>query len=60
MYPGDNAYNTDNVKQAAQAVVHLDLPERAFMVGLLADIEQAHGSLAVKLNELNSVDVSVP
>lgn len=60
MYPGKDSYLESNVVQSARAVVKLDLPEKMFMVGLLADIEQAKGSLAVKLNEINSEDVAFP
>ena len=60
MYPGDNTWHEDRVEDSARAVVKLDLPEQAFMVGLLADIEKAKGSLSVKTNKFNSADIDLP
>lgn len=60
MYPGDNTWHEDRVEDSARAIVKLDLPEGAFMVGLLADIEVAKGSLAVKTNQFNTADIELP
>jgi len=60
MYPGADSYTEDKVTQAARAIVKLDLAEKAFMIGLLADVEQAQSSLSLKVNEINSEDIENP
>lgn len=60
MYPGDNTWHEDRVKDSARAIVKLDLPQVSFMLGLLADIEKAKGSLSVKTNKFNSQDINLP
>ena len=60
MYPGADHYAESQVAQSARAVVKLDLPEKSFMISLLADIEQAQGSLSLKVNEINSQDILNP
>ena len=60
MYPGSNSWKTDTVTQSVLAVVKLDLPEWAFMIGLLADIEVEKGSVSVKRNTFNPVDIAHP
>lgn len=60
MYMGLDTWNSSVASQAARATIVLDLPEKDFMLGLLADIEQDKGSLSVKTNRFVSNDITLP
>lgn len=59
-YGGQDSWTSVNTESAVLAVVKLDLDEPDFMVGLLADLEVAKGSLSVKTNILISQDIYQP
>ena len=59
-YGGQDSWTSVNTESAVLAVVKLDLDEPEFMVGLLADLEVAKGSLSVKTNILISQDIYQP
>jgi len=59
-YAGQDSWTSVNTESAVLAVVKLDLDEPDFMVGLLADLEVAKGSLSVKTNILISQDIYQP
>jgi hypothetical protein len=60
MYMGLDTWDSTVAGQSARATIVLDLPEGEFMLGLLADIEQAKGSLSVKTNQFASNDIALP
>ena len=59
-YGGQDSWTSVNTESAVLAVVKLDLDAPGFMVGLLADLEVAKGSLSVKTNILISQDIYQP
>jgi hypothetical protein len=46
-YGGLDTYDSSNVEKSAEAIITLDLNERAFMLGLSADLKQAVPSISI-------------